>query len=1256
MKKHLRALTGAVLFTLAPATLLAQSVPDEVDHVRYRGMLDVLQGRLDETREKLASLEAERASVRAEIERMTSDRTNLPARTSALNRDIQQRQERDRQLALEIADLNQTLERVAQDIARAERDLEALGAQWRDADQVRSRIDQDLRVLESQIANLQAQLDREIREERESLAQLERIERDIDRLQGRRQAMTQDLRDRQALHQAHQRELPQLKQQEAKLERQLQAAQAELKQSEDANTTAQATLKKLEADLASANQAVAPFQAKVDQSKKAVQASKAQLDALEKITTDAEANIKNMEERKAAAGQQMRTLEANRASQTSEVASASAALDAANIAASEATTKLQADKANLEAAQQAVREAIQQGRRADVPQLQATAKQLEEVLKASQATAAAATRSAAAARTLLAQKQDALKATVAQIETLTSFLGRVDGELAAERQKIAQNADAIRAKRQELQQNRQQLKTAEDELLAVSAERDRLAPLVQTARTAAAATQGRVAAMTEEVKRVRQERNQTERAIAKVQEAIAAFPQDVRQIENAITQNNREIQQRDGEAERERRLLSRIREDRVRVQQQLANLGSRAQATGQDLAQADRNARAAESIYRDREAQRDQLNLFAGNTRRSIEANQRTQAELRQSVDASRAEISRNDARLAQIERDFGAISQRSNQLNQEIPTVAQAIRSLEAQVATADGNYRSRLTLFQRYLTEATGLGDKRGASNGQIEGSKAGAANLSSTAARLGTATGSEEGRFEALLRAFVRGENEGFRTGRLQGLASAEDASRGSQEGTASGTREARDHAEQVLKPRYYAAEFERRLTDPTVSDEVVVKLAGLALLRAEKSRLEKTVIPPLTTAELALSRSTVTALDARIEAALKELGRIRDEQARLRVAANVYLAPTAIAIPVDGKTCEGVYKNVSDFVAACQASYKLAFEAKFKDQHKSEFMAGYTAAFSAVTERERESVIQREFAANYKEGEAVARAVGLALGKEEVYQERFAEARARAYETTLSQEDRRVSAEAIALVDQRFATSGVVSQKELAAFSSGDKYGITPGAGLSLDLVLRNAGLAATAEGAVKVRILEASANLKSERSVALVKSLPARKIVRTAADFGFKVSDTATPGERVRLVAEISYPGHDYTAARTERIELEEMVGVSPAATLALEYTEAPQVANAFGILRSLNLAVTIGAQFRGLDKPYSVSLEEVGTNWVNFSFSGRDTKVLGQGESDRIVMGYKISKSARGKEVKLKLVARYGNVVVEERLVTLKPR
>jgi chromosome segregation ATPase len=233
--------------------------------------------------------------------------------------------------------------------------------------------------------------------------------------------------------------------------------------------------------------------------------------------------------------------------------------------------------------------------------------------------------------------------------------------------------------------------------------------------------------------------------------------------------------------------LARIRNDRVNVQNQLATLSNNAQRIGQDLQQAERNVQAAESIYRKREAERNQMNIFADNTRRSIDSNTASQTELRRSVEADRTEIANNNSRLAQIDRDFAGYQNRSNQLNQEIPVVSQQISSLETQVSGADSNYRQRLTLFQRYLGEAQTLGNSRGNAAGQTDGSKAGLASMNTIASRLGIANGSEEGRFEALLRAFVRSEIAGFNTGRTQGLASAADASRGTQEGTATGTRD-------------------------------------------------------------------------------------------------------------------------------------------------------------------------------------------------------------------------------------------------------------------------------------------------------------------------------------------------------------------------------------------------------------------------------------------------------------------------------------
>ena len=275
---------------------------------------------------------------------------------------------------------------------------------------------------------------------------------------------------------------------------------------------------------------------------------------------------------------------------------------------------------------------------------------------------------------------------------------------------------------------------------------------------------------------------------------------------------------------------------------------------------------------------------------------------------------------------------------------------------------------------------------------------------------------------------------------------------------------------------------------------------------------------------------------------------------------------------------------------------------------------------------------------------------------MYQARFAEARANAYSTTLATEDNRVKGEAVRMVDELFAANGVAVLTEEPVLTSKDRFGVSPGATVSLDMVLKNAGAISTSEGGIKVRIIEASPILVPARTIAPLKSLPARKIVKTAADFGFKIADQATPGQKARLVAEVTYPGHDYTAARTERIEVEEVIGLNPTAAIDISYDTTPETSGFLGVTKKHDVGINLTAQYRGLSKGYEVSIQEVGSSYVSLVDGDDTTKVLNQGQSEKVVLTYKLSKSSRGKDVTLKVVVRHDGKVLEERTLTVKPK
>lgn len=1260
MKKQFRALTSVVLFSLTPTMVLAQTMPDEVDHVRYRGVLDGLQNRLNDARELLATKQEERTRLTAEITNMNRDRQELPARNAELSRGIADMQARISSLETEIRSLSTTIDRVAQDLRNIDTQVAQLRQSWTQEENQRLNIANRLQAIRQDVRRMRDQLDREVGEERDSMAVLERAENELQALDGRRLNLQDQHKERIARNHRDQRELPQVRRQKDQNEAQLQRAQAEVPVADAGVVQAQAELNQREAALAQATQSIAPFQQRVNGARGEVQAAQGELAAAEKISTDAETAIRGMEQRKAGAAQQMQALNGSRVATENQLNQNRAALPAQEAQLAQTVANTQAAQAELDAAQENLRQVRENNpNRATLMQAAQRVREADNRLKLAQRVQATNEQGVNNLRATITQGETALNGINTQIQSLQTFLGTVDGDIAAQRQVIANNAANVAAKRAVVQQKRQELQGAEGELARVTGERDRLAPAVNQSRQALQVAQARKAKADGEVRRLREIVAGLLKDIQAMEEGITTFQAEIRELENRLQRVTREVQDKAQEVDRERRLLARIREDRVRIQQQVGGLEGEAQNMAQNLRDQEARVAGVDAALAQKEAERTQLNNYVESSRRTMAEHSSTQTGLRSAIQQDQAEITRNTARLSTIDREYSTLQPRITRLSQEIPTVEQQISTLAGQVTTADGQFRQRLSLFQRYLGEAQALGTSRGTGVGSSEGQKAGVALANATAARLGGASGSEEGRFEALLRGFVRGEIAGFSTGRSQGLASAPDAARGSQEGTATGTREARDQAEQVLKPRYYTAEYSRRLSDPTVTDAVELKLAGLsrgAFANASTRANAANEIPALSGQEISQAQAIRTSLDERIGAAMKDLARLREEQVRLGNAQNVYLAPSDVRAVIDGKTCEGVYKAVADFVAACQDTYRVEYNARFVPAHRTSFMTGYSAAFQTVVQNAREAAIQADYAANFREAEGVARAAGLAVGKEEVYQERFAASRRSAYESTLTQEDQRVRGEAVEMVDELFAANGVAVLTEAPSFKSTDVFGVAPGNSISVDMLLKNAGLQATGEGAIKVRILEASPLLIPARTLAPLKSLPARKLVRTSADFGLKVADQAAPGQKVRLVAEVTFPGHDYAAARVERIEMEEMLGLNPSAGIDVSYDATPEVKGFLGSLKSHDIDVTLSAKYRGLDKGYEVTLEEVDTRFADIKTRKDTTKVLAQGSSEKAELKYKLAKSAIGKAVTLKVVVRYGGKVLEERLLNLNPR
>jgi hypothetical protein len=316
--------------------------------------------------------------------------------------------------------------------------------------------------------------------------------------------------------------------------------------------------------------------------------------------------------------------------------------------------------------------------------------------------------------------------------------------------------------------------------------------------------------------------------------------------------------------------------------------------------------------------------------------------------------------------------------------------------------------------------------------------------------------------------------------------------------------------------------------------------------------------------------------------------------------------------------------------------------------------YAGTFAEVAKKALESSLMNNYASSKTEALQIAGAVGEAQGKAEVYQERFNVARASAYESALITEDQRVRSEAVAMVDELFAANGVAKLEELPVVISSNAFGVSPGADVKLSMLFKNAGARQSVDGEIKVRLIETSSNLSMERSLSAVKSLPARKLVKTEADFGLKVKDDAPAGSKIRILAEVIYPGHEFNSQRIEKVEIQEVLGVNPSATVALSFDSNPKPTGFLGRVLIHPVEVSLTAKHAGMTKGYDVSMEEIGSSFASYNDQSASTSAVTRGQIAKATLRYKLSKSAKGKEIKFKITTKYDGKLVDEQIITVK--
>lgn len=1230
----------------------AQNLPDEVNHPQYLRIYQNLETVLNQKTIEFDKLNEQKITLEKTIAQMEKDQVDIPARNAELERIIENKRQEVSRLNSEIQGLEGVLGKIIEDLRRLDNMIAQLQRDIGEESNRSQQIQQRRNQVAHDVAQINARLQREVREEQQSEQVLSRLTNEMNNAAQKRQ---EEERERNQLI----RNVDRFKVEIVTSRNAVNTNNAQLATKRPALSEAQAKLPGVKADLATAEAKIGQIDVTLTPKRTQLNALKAELARLSPDVARLTAENKTLSQK----------IESNQAKiNASNVQGQIARRDALESEIASVKTQVQSNVAAVIALQEEMkpvngqindlmvklREAQRNRNMPEVARLKAEIDNLSDSISGKRMEVARLNKENERLNISIAPKQAQINTLNTAIQNANAQNAALEAEIVAARNKIVENDKRISEIAQSNAGLGQQIAALETEVNALQAEREPLAVKAANLKQREGKISSEINTLTADIGRLENETQKLNAHIAEMEKTITEFPQTLRRLENHIRQLGEKIAQNRSEIDREQRLLARIRQDRQTVEMEMNRSQQVLNQVNADLENSERLIGALRNKLNEENRTREALTRYNQDSIRKFDALKLAKVDAEKEIAAASEEVGIND-------QDIATIAQELPKLRSDLivvsPKVAAALASkntAQKNVNDANTQYQNRLSLYQNYLSEAQQKGAQK-AAIGTTDGAKAGAIDAKTKANKLASENASVEGKWEAIRRAYVRGEIAGYRAGFDIGLASTPDAVKGEEDGRIAGLRRAKDHSNLVVKPQLYLEELERRLKEDETSSAKPMVAAmirqEISMIKAMSSELQET-IPDLSQSEINEASRIVSSLDALIAQSDIEIEEILKLRNQLSDARNVYSAPGA-GINANNANCSDVYKNVKDFVDACKGSYVIRYQNLYNTSHSEAFNRDYGITFKAQIDSVFANELNRLYPGYLKEASTVGREVGISSGKKEVYQQSFNRSENASYGGALPGEMARVETEAVNLVQEHLNGNAALTLKGSAKISTGSIYGVAPGIEADLKMLIKNVGSQASLGNSI-VKVTEISGNISADRREAPLSAVAANSHSDLSV-LKLKVNDAATPGSKVIIAGEIVHPGNHYRSSRVESFRIETLLAINPSVTTAPDFDATPDIAGIFGTKKH-NIDLVITPKFAGVDQGYEVTLEEVGSSFVQIVASPAKTEVLARGAQKKVRFTYKLLKTSKGKTVTLKMTVKNAGKIVSQQDLQVIPK
>lgn len=617
---------------------------------------------------------------------------------------------------------------------------------------------------------------------------------------------------------------------------------------------------------------------------------------------------------------------------------------------------------------------------------------------------------------------------------------------------------------------------------------------------------------------------------------------------------------------------------------------------------------------------------------------------LENQIRANEFELSRSQRELAQVKTKIDLMINQISKLEID----------LQGKTIERDDKYSEYLSRFSLYNTKLENS-KTYGASQAENATQIARIDSDSYVQARsqfLGKEYGTKLANVRGSYWGVVRAELSGFASGYKKGYSSTEDGERGQVDGKLAGINQARSYAELVLKPRFFEEFFESEIVQNKEKKNFVIKDASPLVAKSNAIELfnieNYSNIMPLSEQEIIESNKLETSLDELITKEKNNSLAITNAVADMSVPRNVYEAPE---VPFGEVNCNDVYKQVSDFITACQNAYFDKFESLYLDEYYQNFAGQYQNLFEQYVAKVSSGLLDGIYDASLTKNFPIAENDGLIKGKEAVYNFEFGKARNSAYQSELPIATQDVKLKAKYEVKDWISNNATLTIKDAKlntnSLKGGDKS--------NLVLSVKNIS-PAKLTNPVKILITKTK-NAQVESNEFYITSADANS--NTIFDkIKFLVPSDVKSNQDVIIGGKLILSGGKYKETRTESFEVKGKTEINPALNANLDYLASPQIVTKFRkrtILHTLNVAMAPSVEDIKLGYKVLIEVENESKGLVQLKNNSFSTGSMGAGLTKNFKFQYTFLIAARGKSVKLNLKYFYNGNLVKLQPIELKP-